>query len=86
MPFRIKQKFVPAGSTGVFEARSNTLENGSVETVARDCSTVLPPLANFQLSALLKAGVGLEKVSTKIFDGRSTFELPVSSDEVNDEE
>lgn len=86
MPIRIKQQFTPPGACATFETRTNTLENGNVETVQRDCATVLPAPANFQLSALLKAGVPLEKVNTKIIDDRKTFELSVSSDEVNTNE
>lgn len=86
MPFRIKQKFVPAGAGSAFETRTNTLDNGNCVTVSRDVTSPLPSPDSFRLSALLKAGVGLEKVSTKIIDGRSTFELPISSDEVNNNE
>lgn len=85
MPFIAKQPMVCACTGSVIEPRTRTLENGSTEVYSRDAAELLPPVTNYDLNMMLKAGVNLERVNTKIFDGKRSFVLPLSNDEVNDE-
>lgn len=70
--FRFKQRFVPSGSCIIFLESDKVLENGIVERTKVDASSiVLPPVENFKLDVLLKAGVPLNQVNCKLISAKS---------------
>lgn len=70
--FRCKQRFVPSGSCTIFLESDKVLENGVVERTKIDVSSiVLPPVENYNLGVLLKAGVPLQQVNCKVISSNS---------------
>lgn len=70
--FRFKQRFIPSGSCAIFLESDKVLENGIVERIKVDASSiVLPPVENYDLGVLLKAGVPLKQVNCKLISAKS---------------
>ena len=70
--FRCKQRFIPSGSCTIFLESDKVLENGIVERTKVDASSVvLPPVENYSLGVLLKAGVPLQQVNCKVISSNS---------------
>lgn len=95
--FRLRQPLVRAPFGSSVEEVSTTNEETGVSILSvRSTVKTLPPMENTRLSALVKAGVPLEEVNTKILRGASlsvppaeenkTTENENNSSEVNDEE
>lgn len=91
--FRCKQRFIPSGSCTIFLESDKVLENGIVERTKVDASSiVLPPVENYNLGVLLKAGVPLQQVNCKVISAKSVslnesdFETKKSETANNDKE
>lgn len=70
--FRCCQKFTPPGYCSVTLAISQNMPNGKRNTVLADpTEDVLPPVENYDLGAMLEAGVPLEQVDTRLFSSNS---------------
>lgn len=79
--FRKRQKFNSASASRIFENRLKFAEDGTCSFVLADCSAQLPDRSKFNLSDMLKAGVNLQQLNTRLFDFASA-DLP---DAVQDE-
>lgn len=67
--FRKLQKFKGSCAGKMFEVGSRFLASGEVLTQFVDVSKeVLPDVKNYRLDNLLKAGVNLEQINTKVVD------------------
>lgn len=65
--FRPRQKFQASDFHPIFVIREKILESGVVESAPVDISsTVLPSVENFDLGAMLKAGVPLKQVNCRL--------------------
>lgn len=91
--FRFKQRFIPSSSCTIFLESDKVLENGIVERSKVDASSVvLPPVENYNLGLLLKAGVLLQQVNCKVISAKSVslneadFETETKIETANDKE
>nr|CAI9752392.1 hypothetical protein RTDJWYLK_RTDJWYLK_CDS_0008 [Microvirus sp.] len=67
--FRKLQKYKGSCASKVLEVGSRFLETGQVQQRLIDVSReVLPDVKNYRLDNLLKAGVNLEQINTKVVD------------------
>lgn len=66
MPFIPRQKIKIGVATNVCSPQEHVDDDGRVVREFVDDSKPLPPLANFSLGNMLKAGVDIRKVGTKI--------------------
>ena len=72
MPFRMRQKYVPAFGEGVFEAEETELPSGEITTKMNNLSEkALPEPELFDLKNQLEAGIDLEEVNSKIMSSKS---------------
>lgn len=79
--FRKRQNFESAVAGRVFERRLKFDDNGNCSFVLVDGCQELPDASNFKLADLLKAGVNLQQMNTKLFD----YSSPDLPDAVEDE-
>lgn len=93
MPFKVLQKYRSAHCSPVTVVTQVTLESGEVIQKTKDISEEkLPDPELFQLDKMIKAGVDLEEVNSKVLSSRSVdaekvvkkFKKPVNT-EVTDE-
>lgn len=67
--FKRHQKFVSAGFAPIFEEVETRMEDGDVVTTTRNINSVkLPKPELFDFERMLKAGVDLQQVNTKILE------------------
>lgn len=76
MPFPFRQHLPRCHSSVIYDVVERVGENGVVEAVRRDSSTPLPEVSlTNNLSRLIKAGANLQRVSSKVISGSSSFVL-----------
>lgn len=82
MPFRKFPTMPILGGAIIHETRPVATENGNIVDEDFDTSMKLPPVENYELGALLKAGVRLEDVNSKIvgFKSVDVAEIPDSEE------
>lgn len=83
--FRKRQNLTACVAVPIVECVLKELDDGTCERSIVSASRVLPPVANYDLTTQLRAGVNLEEVNTKILSGRSSRFVFEQKEEVNNE-